>query len=301
MSIIIYHKATSEIDCPDGIVSAAIALGGQVARGLDSYESILIHGDVYKKTEEYGETPTSDYSFITAGQHLIIVDFCYPRSWLEYWQNLGVTIELLDHHEAKFGMLKGFVGAVLDKDQCGATLSWRHWFEDLDLPPLLHHVRRRDIGLDGYYKGLARDSEAVNESFGKWRHEHPDNGYKLKFAAAIFQLLLDKNSPSLIEKWRVEGLPRLVERDRLIEVALDRVRLIEFDAHQVPYLKVTENEARHYSMIGARLALLHPACDFALIDTPDGSRHLRSTGFNVQPIAKKYGGDGHPQAAGFKL
>lgn len=289
---IIYHKATETADCPDGIMSAAIAAA---TLATDSFDLL---GDLYRKGDDYEAVPPYEKYSFGMGDRLIIVDFSYPKHWLDYWVGQGIDLTIIDHHAAKFPMLEGFTGAILDEKECGATLSWKHFFPDRSLPQLLIHVRRRDIGLDGYYQGLARESEAINEGLSTWRYQFQDT--KLEMLADLGNILFE-NDPSFIQELQETGELRLVKRDELIETVAARSQLRELDGYIVPFVKLAKNEARYYSMIGSVLARTHPDSAFAWIETPDSRQHLRSTGFDVRAIAEKYGGGGHPTAAGFEF
>lgn len=293
MEYIIYHQSSKTADCPDGIMSAAVA-----ALAVGGNPEIM--GDMYRHRDNYPEKPEPELYPFKAGDRITIVDFSYPSRWLRYWESQGVTVTVIDHHAEKFPQLKDFANAILDKYECGATLSWKHFFPNKELPLLLIEVRRRDIGRDGYYLGKVRHSEAINEGLATWRHSFRDRP-KIDLVRSLGEILLE-NSPKVIEEFRVLGEDLLLERDRLTEYAAARVKLQELSGYQVPFVVLNEDEDRHYSHIGNHLALMHPDHAFAWVQTSDGRSHLRSTGsplFSVQPIATANGGGGHPPASGF--
>lgn len=192
------------------------------------------------------------------------------------------------------------------KNECGATLAWKHYFADEHLPELLKEVRRRDIGKDGYYDGLIRESEAINEGLSQWRHNflkyHGDRKQMLSRIGDI--LLEDSNGYSSVLHQTLElwGLPKLEERDKIIEQAISRSEFKILEGHEVPFVRLEKHESRYYSMIGNNLAKAYPECSFAWVETEDGGQHLRScNGFDTRPVAQKYGGDGHPSASGFRF
>ena len=89
-------------------------------------------------------------------------------------------------------------------------------------------------------------------------------------------------------------------RHRLIEAAASRTRKVNFDGQEVPMVTscVLQSE------IGSRLAKKHPFV--VIMFELDGKRvySLRShrkSGVDVSKIAAKYGGGGHPNAAGFTV
>jgi oligoribonuclease NrnB/cAMP/cGMP phosphodiesterase (DHH superfamily) len=76
----------------------------------------------------------------------------------------------------------------------------------------------------------------------------------------------------------------------------------ELDGFTVPHVKLEPGDERFCSDVGSYLnQTLKPL--FVVMITTDGQYHLRSdkngSNFDLIPIAKKYGGGGHPNAAGF--
>jgi oligoribonuclease NrnB/cAMP/cGMP phosphodiesterase (DHH superfamily) len=282
LTYIIYHQVKPGTDCPDGIMAAAIA--------SMKYPEATIMGDSYQDNDWYQENDPHFYE----NKNLIIVDFSYPASWLKHWESHGCTITLIDHHAPKFPMLSGFSGAILDANECGATLTWKTFFPNDPMPELLLHVRRRDIGADGYYNGECRDSEAINEALTHLRHSWSTQDKDT--ISALKEVLKADNCSQLL----LVGQDILVERDRIIKNACKRCRLVKLGDYTVPYLVTTSKEDRHVSNIGNYMCrVLYPESPFAWVKTEDGKSSLRSTGFDVSVIANQYGGGGHACASGF--
>ena len=200
-------------------------------------------------------------------------------------------------------MLKDFSKAilVLDKNECGATLTWKHFFPNTPLHKLLIEVRRRDIGLDEYYEEKIRGSEVINEGLSNFRHQFKDRD-KLELLKELGDILLN-DSAEFIEKLKLTGEKSLLERDIIIVNAIseDRVVLRQLDEFTVPFVSLTKQESRYNSMIGNKLARQYRDCPFAWVETADGLHHLRSTGFDVAEVARRHGGDGQVPAAGFEV
>ena len=98
------------------------------------------------------------------------------------------------------------------------------------------------------------------------------------------------------------GRAEIRKRNEIVAKACDRAvvkYLITDTVYKVPYVKIESNdEARHVSIIGNRLAQMYPDLPFSWVET-DSGHSLRSTGFDVRPVAKYFGGGGHSQASGF--
>lgn len=126
------------------------------------------------------------------------------------------------------------------------------------------------------------------------RHES-DNPIELLRA-----LLRADDSHSLCEMLRQAGEDKLLERDRIIQEACTRCRLVKLGDHVIPYIQTTDEEDRHVSNIGNYMCrVLYPDAPFAWVKTHDGKSSLRSTEFDVSVVANEYGGGGHKQASGF--
>ena len=87
----------------------------------------------------------------------------------------------------------------------------------------------------------------------------------------------------------------------MVKAICDEAILQRFDDHLVPIVNATS----HGSEVGAELLKRFPEAPFSVSyhDRGDGLRHwsLRSrSDFDVSLIAKKLGGGGHKQAAGFE-
>ena len=281
---IIYHQVKKGLDCPDGIHAAAIM--------AIKYSDAHLIGDVYRDEKEYGDTPYGLPCF-QSGDTVIIVDFSYPAAWLKFWEDCGVNLKILDHHASKFGMLSGFTGAILDENECGATLAWREVFPDRPLPGILHHVRNRDIGSNGYYDGTNPDSEMIAEGLSVLRH--------LSGEAKIFflQSIVQAGDEYAIHRCWEAGRKAVEQKYAIANAAIERFEWRELDGHRVPYLELTAQEDRYHSAIGTLLAQKVPDL-FSWVRMSDGSSSLRSKGFDVSVIAAKFGGGGHRKAAGFK-
>ncbi|MGL5061363.1 MAG: hypothetical protein ACRC62_15425 [Microcoleus sp.] len=295
MDYIIYHQVQPGIDCPDGIMAAAIA--------SLRYPDAQIIGDCYKSEDEYGDRPFGLPEFKT-GDRLVIVDFSYPSAWLKYWENISVAVTLIDHHAPKFPMLAGFSGAILDADECGATLAWKTFFPDRPMPLILQHVRRRDIGSDGYYQAdkNCRDSKAITAKLAEMRHEvktaSANGSIRGVIRLCYSALEMDEIGIQLLQQ---SGDRILAKEEAIVAEVAATATESELCGHLCGKVQTTAETDRLTSQIGNAIARAHPEWDFAWIVSADGTGNsLRSTGFDVSAIAQQMGGGGHRAAAGFK-
>lgn len=111
---IIYHQYKPGSDCPDGLAASWIA-----AKALPEAKVI---GWVY-------QTPAPD--FLKSGDSVVCVDFSFPAAVLNQWYSQGIEVIIIDHHESALNNLSGLSDRILlnfDLSECGATLTWRHFF-----------------------------------------------------------------------------------------------------------------------------------------------------------------------------
>jgi oligoribonuclease NrnB/cAMP/cGMP phosphodiesterase (DHH superfamily) len=307
-SFLVYHQSKSGTDCPDGVMAAAIA-NWYLA-------SPVIIPDWYRHKDEYEPTPDfGRYPFIS-GDRLCIVDFSYPAHWLRYWENKGVRIVLMDHHEPKFEELRQFPWAILSADDCGATLAWKHFAGVESIPQLLLHVQRRDTGKDGYYKGPPYSGEIlksrrINEALGEIRREFQGRPKRSLLISLMMTLRDTIEDPGRLGQLEAQGESLLDKRMAVCRIAVRRGILAKFpvpnggpgDYVTTVVVQTSEAEDFCHSDIGS-LALQEFEDDapMALIVTSDGGCHLRSFGdFDTSPYARRYGGNGHINASGFSL
>lgn len=286
MKYIIYHQVKQGVDCPDGIMAAAIAQKGD--------PDFLMIGDWYNS----GRKDSELFKFGSPTK-VVVVDFSYPADRLLDWQQRGVNVTLIDHHAPKFPELSGFSGAILDADECGATLAWKHFFPDQPMPLILEHVRRRDIGADGYYKAPENclDSKQITAALSKIRSES-------QCGVSYLQRVLKYNEGG------IEGLRQVGERLQTEDEARasDLAEKAEYaylpseSGNWISTKKVViedPKDDRLVSQIGAAICQRHAPGIIAWIVASSGENSLRSSGVDISGIAKALGGGGHPFAAGF--
>lgn len=250
--------------------------------------------------------------------HVYILDYCFPLDELKVLAERAERIIVLDHHDSARGTLEAFsdwgleegqavsaygllssngtasalpthdedsgdLTLTLQEDVSGATMAWRYFHPEDPIPPLLQYVEDRDL----------------------WRFVLPESR-----AVSYALLTLDMD----FEAWSevVEGGEEEIERmrshgqairhfvDQQVARTCEYARMGEIQGHRIPIV----NSTMFQSEIGEKLLELYPEAPFAAIFgvRPGGDRvySLRSRGdFDVAKVAEKYGGGGHPGAAGF--
>jgi uncharacterized protein len=199
---------------------------------------------------------------------------------------------VLDHHEGARDIATKFSG-VFDTNHSGATIAWSYFHPDTPVPTLLKYVEDGDL----YRFNLPNSREVLAYV------------YTLTDSFASFDI---KN----VEKWNtfITELEDPVEIKRVVETGelfsqhhehivlhgIHHAEIVSFEGYEC-YLTGTSGEFT--SDTGNRLARLKPPLAIIVSADAEGLRvSLRSDGsVNVASIAQKYGGNGHPAAAGFEI
>lgn len=226
----------------------------------------------------------------TEGLDVYFVDFSCPLVVLKKILETANSVTIIDHHKSAIEELSGFehpkLNKVFDMMRSGAVLTWNYCFPDKELPPILFHIQDRDL-----WKFESPATKAVTAYL-----------YSLDFDIQEWhQMLVDKSYWTYRQERIKAAGEALVRQDEKRIHELSRgIRWLKIGGHVVPAVNANKFFA---SDLGNALALPD---SFAAIyhDTPDGRVFsLRSSdeGIDVSKIARRYGGGGHRNAAGFKV
>ena len=212
--------------------------------------------------------------------HLLIVDFSYDRETCDALAGKYALL-VIDHHKSAKENLRGSNYAIFSMNKSGCALTWEYFHKREPMPAILAYVQDRDL-----WKFELPDSETINLyiatlpfEFDAWHDE--------------------ASSPYFIYSAYEAGKYIQTFRNGQIKAALRDVRFMFWDIHEVPVLNCSAN----VSEVGNELCRQYPDAPFsATYCDRKGVRSwsLRSVGdFDVSEVARRYGGGGHRQAAGF--
>lgn len=241
-----------------------------------------------------------------AGRDVILVDFSYKRPVLEGIIASAKSVLILDHHKTAQEDLGGLGSMVpwhdhealggthvlFDMERSGAGIAWDYFHPGAKRPVFINYIEDRDL----------------------WKKHLPEGD---EFTIAL------RSYPQDFDIWNVlllRGVPALIEQGRTIQ-RYYRLRVEELkqsaylaeigDAGPVeaptimvrcaisnaPYFAASEVAGELCSVDGAAFG----ACYF---EAKPGiwQYSLRSRGdFDVSALAKRFGGGGHKNAAGFSV
>jgi len=277
-ALCIYHRG-----CADGFGAAwAVhhALGDQVA----------FHPGVY------GAPPPN-----LTDRDVIVVDFSYKRPMMEELCRAATSLLVLDHHKTAAAELDGLeqwaagqsitatVTVQIDMGKSGAVLAWEHFHPGKPIPRLLQHVQDRDL----------------------WRFALPGTR---EILACVF------SHPFDFDRW--DRLAEEIERDPtailaegaaierkhhkdIAELLGTTTRFMTIGGYRVPIANLPytlASDAGSALCRGDSSGIVPPFAGIYYDRAGGRTFSLRSSGgFDVSAIARKYGGGGHKNAAGFTM
>ncbi len=249
-------------------------------------------GGAYAAWKKFGDA--ADYIPVQYGKpipnHLedndiYFVDFCYPNDIMQPIIAAARSVTVLDHHLGNRANVESMPNFVFDEKRSGATIAWSYFHPDTPVPTMLQYVQDGDL----YVFNLPDSRAMLAYMYAKpFDFEEWD------------KLCKDLEDPAtrttLLEKGRIYA----EHFNILIEQIAKKAVLINFEGYEC-YLVTAAS--MFVSDVGNHLAKERPP--LALVTNFHGdvlNVSLRSDPtIDVSAIARKYGGNGHPQAAAFRL
>lgn len=266
--VVLYHA-----NCPDGFCAAWVA-HRKLGEGAD-YLPV-----------QYGQPPPG--AVWEGGKQVFIVDFSYKRDMLLQLCDTNSRVVVLDHHKTAQAELEGLVHpaltCVFDMNRSGGRLAWEHFFPGEEPLWLVNYTEDRDLWrwrLD-WSKEISAFIASHPHSFRLW------DGWSLTApGCGAWDMMVDGGSAIL--RYQAQQVEAICSAAREVEIAGHRV--------------LAANTSVLFSEVAGRLAEARPfgAAWFVRSDgMKQWSLRSRDGGVDVAEIARKRGGGGHRNAAGFE-
>lgn len=225
----------------------------------------------------YGQQPPS-----VKGQDVVMVDVSFPRPVIERLAREAKSFRLLDHHCSAYEELKDLPCATFDLELSGVGLAWRDVHGDAPLPKMMACIQDRDL-----HQNKVEGGDAV-------LHVLDAQPYEFEAWEALSQRVDES-----FEAVRQEGLFMHQKFQSLVGRLMKHATPIAMKG----YRGLAANAPMEFaSDVGCGLS---KAVDFGFTWFMDAQGRVhgswRSSTINVIPLAKHYGGGGHPHAAGARL
>ena len=260
-TVILYHA-----DCPDGF-------GGAYA--------------AWKKFGPDAEYVPADHHALPEiewqGKDVYLVDMCYPLPRMEELLARARSVTVLDHHLGVRDVVERIPAHVFDEKRSGSVIAWEYFHPHTPIPVLLSYVQDGDL----YTFALPHA-----RAFLAYCYVQP-------FTFEAWEKLVARmEDAGEREKIRARG-EAYVEYDQVLKRQIaDKAWLVSFESREVLAVDAPRFFA---SDVGHLLSERKPPLGIVIRIKRDGVRvSLRGDGsVDVSAIARKYGGNGHPNAAAF--
>ena len=273
---IVFHK-----NCPDGV-------GGLWA--ADHYKKGAVHSPISP-----GEDP---FLGNIEKKSILFVDVCPQPSYV--LKNIAKVskITILDHHKSSKELMEEIakhefanLEIIFDLKLSGAQIAWDYFFPGQKRPFFIDYIGDRDL-----WNWLLESSEEINFAINRHLSLEEMTAY-LEDEDASFKTLL------------AEGTILKMENDQKVKTIAETARREIFTCGDESFsVMMVENENRPLtSDIGDYLCENFPEIDFAVITFHGASyvsvslRGIKGKCPDLCAIAKRFGGGGHPSAAGFRI
>jgi len=294
-NIVVYHWP-----CSDGITAAGVVYN--YYKGDSSIE--FVRGNYADKAE------ILDAIESWRDKDVLLVDFSYPKDVLVKMSQSAKSVLILDHHvtaqaaledfiiegdldDPKYLNVKGIeavieehkIVALFDMNECGATMAWKFFNPNTDVPLYIQHIRDIDLG----------------------KKEMPDADHFLWASRAIpFDI---KENADAIKSFSTESeIDEFKDGGRFIsEFVKTRIDVLKGEAHDAKFGNVPFRWGiTDYALVSEYAnSLLDDTVRFAVgvyfTKTGLGLSLRSKPDFDVSELAKSFGGGGHKQAAGVNL
>jgi len=224
------------------------------------------------------------------GKALLLVDFSFPQSQMLALEEVTAHLLVLDHHETAEANLAGLEGCYFGKGVSGAVMAFELARSLLTQVPystlhfLVDYIQDRDL-----WTWSLESSREVNAALVLW----PRGKFEI-----WDERLRSYTSEELYMRLRTEGHILLQQTEGLVRMAAASARFCVFEG----LAAVEVNSCLFYSELGEYLGGQASVVLVWSVQRDGRYRYeLRSKDpyVNAGELAKKYGGGGHKQAAGF--
>ena len=261
--ICIYHG-----NCADGF-GAAFAIWKRDGDCVTYYPGV------------YGVAPPD-----VTGLDVAIVDFSYKRPVMIELASKAKSILVLDHHKTAQAELDGLaaecpnVTVEFDMERSGAMMAWQYFRPDRPIPMFIAYLQDRDL--------WTKKLHGVDEFTAALRSYPQDFN--------IWDKLCDNGPQALItEGYAIQRYFRT-----LVEQAKKHAHMRVIAGYTVPVVNASMFMS---SEVAGELAEGQPFAAVYVETATDviWSLRSRSDGVDVSEVAKRFGGGGHRNAAGFTV
>lgn len=250
----------------------------------------LKHPDAEFVPGVYGQEPPD-----CTGRDVYLLDFSYKRPVMDIIIGCANSVTILDHHKTAQADLEGLLyesnyatQGKFDMSKSGARLAWEWFHPGVEVPLLVRLVEDRDL-----WRFALQHSKEINAALFSYEYDF------LQWSRLNIQLKTEHGYNQLL------AAGEAIERKQQKDVAELSAKLmhkrtiggVEVWCANLPYTLASD--------AAGLMAVGEPFAATYFIDAEGWAvfslRSRGEQGLDVADIAKRYGGGGHKNAAGFRI
>lgn len=289
MNILIYHHSDSDGYLAASVASLFLTQGGYAQWDNPDSRKVDGHHLLKFRVGDYGGN--HDEEAMDWADTIYVLDYCLPPKYMDKYFN---KIRWIDHHQSSIDQMKVIetshakpIAGLREIGKSGCLLTWEWFYPGVKPPLVVQLVNDRDIWAWEFGDDTAAFSEASRlfmRDCTSWQQLLKSDDLTItklnqgKGFLEYIRFIVDNYNDALSWEGYFEGHPA---------VFLNGSSLLSGEIHK-------------------RIRDDHPNVMFALLFTAKGDqvrvslyRNDKYKTFYVNKIAEKYGGGGHPGAAGF--
>lgn len=219
-------------------------------------------------------------------KRIYLLDFAsYSANILKDLIVANKQVTAIDHHADRAEVIQMTHDYRYDPTHSGAVLTWQYFHPGKPIPQLLLHLEDYDLWRFNlpHTKEIIKALNLIPQDFNKWNMIARD-------------MQKTRSRKKYLEAGRILKQFEEQEIRRMID---DRAEPVIFEGHRT----LAVNSPLFIDELGSALAKKMPPIGIVWYQKKGKRKFsLRSDGtVNVSPLAKKFGGGGHPAASGFTL
>jgi oligoribonuclease NrnB/cAMP/cGMP phosphodiesterase (DHH superfamily) len=222
-----------------------------------------------------------------AGAQVYFIDCCYKQEVMDDIVAVAANVTVLDHHTGTQAVVESMPEYVFDNDHSGASIAWKYFHPEISEPKLIHYIEDDDL-----FRFKDPDTHAVISYIAI-------RPFTFEYWDTLMAELEDSTSrEAFLTKVRVYG----EYFELLAEFASEHVKFVSFEGYEVSFATAHPFKPMK-SLVGNLLAVKYPPFALVVSAHPNGfGISIRGDGsVDVSAIARKYGGNGHHDSAGFLI
>jgi oligoribonuclease NrnB/cAMP/cGMP phosphodiesterase (DHH superfamily) len=291
---LIYDIVVFHYPCQDGIASGWI---------VNHYHE-LFNKHIELFPCQYGtKIPLDKFT----NKKVIFCDYCPPLEELEQIEKVVSHIKILDHHKTAKDALANKSYATFSMEKSGAGLTWNHFFPTKPTPEFILMIEDRDLwswsinGSRDLTSGLFTYCDAIGlynfqEIFNLFNELYQEHGSLLNESSSTINRT--SKMKMCMEFGSIISKANLLKAQYLADSHAKKID--QYESYNICIVNCPSDLTSDVGNILAQKETI----DFAVLwkySHPHEEYYvsLRSTNIDISPIAKKFGGGGHPHAAGF--